>query len=470
MKIKFFLKNHKIELIIFFIALVLRLLVFYAAAAKVNFVYEDLRVDGYYEIAYNLANHFSFSESMVNSDLKDSVRTPGLPVIVAIFIYLFNGVFGFIILQIIIGSLLPLLGRKLSLLFKLPLKVANFIGLFMAFDPLALSLSVKILTETFFTLFFLIAIIYLLIFLRRIKDVNDEYFTWSRAIPVFSAAVFLGVSTLFRPTTIYLPLFLTLFWLIMRLLKKQKLLWRYIAIFLFFSYILLMPWFYRNYETFHVAAFSSIKDNVLNYNLAPSILAIKNNQSFEEGQKEFFSSEGLNYAPNVLLDKAAWFRERSMKVIYDNPAAFLRVGAISIFTFFTHDGALDFLSLVGLSGGQSSFPHGFSFFKQSLGDITKSIIKISASPLALVLSLRIIWALIFISFIFFFCFLIFKKQFNPDMGLLFIIIAYFALATIANGLAVNARFRFPVDSLILIFTANSWIIYKRVINTLVDSA
>lgn len=65
----------------------------------------------------------------------------------------------------------------------------------------------------------------------------------------------------------------------------------------------------------------------------------------------------------------------------------------------------------------------------------------------------------------FFCFLIFKKQFSPGMGLLFIIIAYFALFIIAYGLAVNARFRFPVDSLILIFTANSWIIYKRVINT-----
>ena len=446
--IKNFYQQYKIEIFIFILALFLRLVFFYFAAAKEVFIYENLRADGYYEIAYNLVNHGIFSISRME---LDSHRTPGLPFLIVPFLYA-GSVLSFFILQIIVGSLLPVLGRRLAALLCLPSKIATVIAVFLAVDPMGIKLSLVMLTETFFTLFFLLSVFFSVHFIRlsSVMQMNRHKIIKT----VIYSGVFLGIATLFRPTTLYLPALLIGFWILWRYLAKQKLLWPCLIIFLIAAWLLPAGWTYRNYRVFNVAAYSSIKEGVLYAALAPSILAFKNNIDYTTAQNRFFASEGLLGMPDVNIDRAADFQKRATVVILANPKQFLEVAAVSVFTFFTHDGALDLLSLAGFNTGVSaSFPHGLSVFKQSAGQFFSMLIRILKTPLFIILFTRLVWFAVAIIFVFSLGYQIINKKINAPCLFLLICILYFALTTITNGLTVNARFRFPVNTLILIFAA-----------------
>lgn len=459
--IKSFYQQYKIEIFIFILALSLRLMFFYLAAAKANFIYEDLRADGYYEIAYNLVNHGIFSISRME---LDSHRTPGLPFLIAPFLYA-KSVLSFFILQIIVGGLLPVLGRRLAVLLDLPSKIATIVAVFLAVDPMGIKLSLVMLTETFFTLFFLLFIFFAARFIRSSSETQvNEHKIFK--IAVYSG-IFLGIATLFRPTTLYLPALLIMIWFLWRYLSKRKLLWRCVTIFLIAAWLLPAGWTYRNYRIFNVASYSSIKEGVLYAALAPSILAFKNNIDYTTAQNRFFTSEGLPGMPDIYIDQAADFQKKAMAVILANPKQFLEVAAVSVFTFFTHDGALDLLSLAGLNNGASaSFPHGLSIFKQSAGQFFSMIGKILKTALSVVLLTRLVWFVVTIAFVFSLVYQIVNKRINAIALFFLICILYFALTTITNGLTVNARFRFPVNTLILIFAAQGvylfWIQKRRV--------
>jgi len=57
-----------------------------------------------------------------------------------------------------------------------------------------------------------------------------------------------------------------------------------------------------------------------------------------------------------------------------------------------------------------------------------------------------------------------RKKFNIYSGFFLFLVLYFALTTIANGLGVNARLRYPVNALILIFIIQGlqvWLIERK---------
>ena len=444
--IKKFISDHKWLFLLIFLGLAVKFTVLHFALKEVDFRYDDLRADGYYEIAYNLLNNEAYSRDLAGNLEPDSIRTPGLPILIYASLYFFNTTAAFIYFQILVSAFIPVLVVLLALKSGLKKIPALIIGFFIALEPMSLSLSVKMLTEIFFSFFFLLSLVFIADFFKYIEGLRS-----GKIIIILSAsAISLSIATFFRPSSFYLPFLLSLAWIIYRVLKRKEILVKYVICFILLSNALTFPWMYRNHKVFNSWSYSSVQDQVLFSALAPSVMSLEKGTNYPESQKAFFRSQGFDSFPEVFSDRAPWFRQRALEYAFGHPKGMMAMSALSIFTFFTHDGTLEFLGVIGQSDIVSGFPHFQNILTASIGEkfiILKGII---FSPALLILGMRMIWLIIFIGFAFGTVDMIRKKRLKPIHGLFVLIILYFALTSISNGLAINARFRFPVNGLIAI--------------------
>jgi len=451
------IKKYKIEIIIFTTALLLRLLfAFFAYIPEDSNSKQiiDTKVpfncpDGYYEIAYNLIHHKIFSYKF-NPAVIDSGRTPGYPMIMASSLYIFDSLWPFFLLQIIISSLLPLLGRKIIFEITKNIFVANFAACLLVIEPVGIWLSATGLTETFFTFFFLLAVLFILKFIKISQD--DDISTRFGFKIIILAAIFLGIATLIKPTTFYFPAILIISWGIYRYFSKQKLLLKQAVVFLAVFIFIISPWLYRNYKVFGIASISSIKEDILFTALVPSVLTLKNNHNYTKSQEIFFASEGIDGYPIVNLDKASWFQQRAVETLKKYPKELIIVSSVSIFTFFTHDGMLGFLGSLGVA--KTTDLTARQILAQPPSEMFGTFRELFFSPVFFIIFARVFWILIALLFFLAVGRDFIKKKFTALSAFAFICVSYFALTTIANGYAVNARFRFPVNVFIFMFAIN----------------
>lgn len=436
-------KRYKYGLIIFLAALSLRLLL--AAGLYTHnggdygrFV-SSIKNDGYYEIAVNLVDSHVFQ---VTADLgPTALRTLGYPVMMASFLFIFGNIWFFLLLQIIVASLIPLLGAKVSLEITGHSRVAKIVALFLVIEPVGVFLSVRLLSETFFTFFFLLATLCLI---RLIK--YDQRSVRLAAL----GGLWLGLATLIRPTTLYLPFILALLWGGYLWLYHRRGAMKPILAFLFIFIILLAPWFYRNYRVFGEISYTSIQQQGLYTMLVPSILAVKNHEDFSQAGQNFFVSEGFSDFPTINSDRDGWFQRRALAVIWQHPRELITVSGITLFTFFTHDGTLDLLRGLGLVPTNGNQMTVMALLKQPFTQMVTTVSALLASPYVLILIMRVIWFFISLLLAGSILYSAVKKNFNALTVLAFVCIAYFALTSITIGFAINARFRFPVNTFILI--------------------
>ncbi|MDO8592366.1 MAG: glycosyltransferase family 4 protein [bacterium] len=441
-------KKYRLEIIIFLIALILRLAFAGIVYGQSDFNYSrflgKLKADSWHDIARNLVNNKIYSDNQIS---PDSVRTPGYPAMIAVSLYIFDSVWPFLIFQVIIGSLLPLLGRKISLEITRNNKISNPVALILAIEPMGIWLSIMLMTETIFTLFFLL---FALFFLKFIKiNQEPEARVYDNFSHIVLAGLFLGLATLIRPTTFYFPIILIIGWIIYWYFIKHKLLLKYLFAFLTIFSIAVAPWLYRNYKVFGTAELSASQAEVSFCYLAPSVLAIKDKQSFSQAQKNFFKSQGFENCPRITLDKAHWFQSRVIEVSKENPKALARILEISLLTFFTHDGVLNLLSYVN-----ATEPSGLTarqIAAQPWPEILRTARSLIFSPALLIILARALWILIFFLFISGAAYGLIKKKFTVFSAFALACIAYFALTTSIGGFGVNARFRFPVNVFIFVF-------------------
>ncbi|MDO8667562.1 MAG: hypothetical protein Q7K35_00490 [bacterium] len=444
-------KKYRIAIIIFVVSLVLRLVFAFLLYGSVNFNTDNFlnstHSDGYYEIAYNLIHHKIFSMDSAPPIISDSVRTPGYPLIIAASFYIFDSLWPLLIIQIIIGSILPLLGRVISWEIMPNNKIANLVGWLLAVEPVGIMLSTWMISETFFTLFFFWFVLFIIKFIKAAQAENT--LTLNNYQTIGWAALLLGIATLIRPTALYLPVILIPAWYGYRFFLKNQYMHKQIIIFLVIFTLTLSPWFYRNYKTFDVVSITSSKEDVMFTALAPSVLAIKNHQGYSESQIDFFKSKGFERYPMVNLDKAAWFQRQAIEVLKDNPKEFIMIAGISLLTFFTHDGMLTFLSFLGLI--KSSGLTVGQVLAQPLPEMFDTLKELFFSPALSIMFMRGMWFLATLLFLMNIVRAFIKRRFTVLSALALILVAYFALTTISNGFGVNARFRFSVNVFIFMF-------------------
>lgn len=210
------------------------------------------------------------AESLLESNSFPSVfRTPIYPFFIAS-IYSIFGKFpqAVLISQYLLDSTTAMFVVIIILRMFKNIKYSYTGGILYAVNPLAICYSNMILTETLFTFILAIAIYSFILFLQDSK----------RKRLLFSSLM-LGIATLCRPISLYLPLFLLPFVFIGPLKLKDKLVSCFIFLMIFYG--TLTPWYLRNYQKYDSWILSTVKDVDIFYYEAPAILMYRNNPLFQ---------------------------------------------------------------------------------------------------------------------------------------------------------------------------------------------
>ncbi|MFH1523300.1 MAG: glycosyltransferase family 39 protein [Patescibacteria group bacterium] len=443
-------KKYKIEIFIFLIAILLRMAVIYFVCDQQNInlsgFTEQTRPDGYYQIATNLVNNNVYSYIIDKENPPPtSLRTPGLPILIAASLSIFNSALPILFLQLIISGILPILGRIICLKITKNNRISTTAAVILALEPMGIWLSLMFISEIWFTLFFYL---FILLIFKIIKN-NKSHVIGNNYKIFIMAGIILGIATLFRPTTYYLPILLILIWVGYRFISKKDIMLKKIIVFILCFMIVLSPWLYRNYRAFGRVGLTSLPQAMLFGVLSPSVLAIDTGKSYLQAQQEFFISHKLTKYPEVNLGNADWFKEKAIEFLKNKPIALMKSASISTLAFFTNDGSFNLLSFTGLIE-----PTGLTVgqiirmpWPQKL-ETARELIFSSVFFIAL---LRILWILVSLLFFINLFYILAKKKLSAYPAIAIILVFYFVATTAIVGFGVNARYRFPVNIFILMF-------------------
>ncbi len=443
-----FLRKYKIEVFIFLLAVFARLF-FFLIFLNVNGGNIENTIhgqDGYFEISRNLLLGNGFS---INSTAPFYPYSYGVP-LYSYFLYFLLFLTGSYavtgMIQLLLGASIPIMGMFITRLI-LPTynRIPLFVGILLALSPYQILFSFIFYTETLFSVLFGTFLILFFIFL---KNPLARY--------AILSGIFLGLSTLTKATVQYVFLITILFslWHFRKELSRGIVL-KFGYFFLVFI-VVLSPWLYRNYTTFNMVSLSSQMPFNLYGGLLPSVLAIENSSSFSYEQKKILDANPLNLGDENSLALSKSLANKAVLEIMEYPASFIKLSVISAFTFFTHDGMLTFLQAAGIKPTVYLEKPALVLLISSPKEFIKTTLPYLRTSMALVFFARIFWVLL-TGFFFLGLYYIWRsRNFSPELLFSVIIVFYFMLTTIVNGLSVNARFRMPVEPIIFA-VASVWI-------------
>lgn len=434
-----FERPYKTALLIFLIAVSVRLFFVLPSLITPNFNGASVAGDGYFEIAQNLLAGNGFSRSSSTPVTPDSVRTPLYPLIIAGLQSIFGGSKALLTFQILLGSFTAVIAWLLAKEFLGDGIGAILSGVAVAVEPLGAYLAGIILTENVFTFLFLLA---MYLFVRYLKD--------PKIILLILFSSILGAATLAKPTPQYLPIF---FVFIMWLANERRITKRFslhslvlVSVFL----VVLSPWLYRNYQVFGAAALNVQQVTTVFGYLVPSTIALEENISFAEAQEKFYAEQQVKDVEEINLGNAAPYKERALEELARHPIGLMKSVGVTIFTFFTHDGYADILSYFDVDVSYAHPP--LKTLLTNPMEFVSFLWKLAHGSELLVIVGRIFWVFVTLFALLGTALYVRAKGITPELLFLIGVIGYFALTTAAIGLAVNARFRVPVDPLIFILT------------------
>lgn len=400
------------------------------------------RLDGYYEIAENLLAGNGFSLSDTPPIVPDSVRMPLYPLFLAGLVFIFKSYYAVLVGQIILGSSIALLAYRIAFQILARERFATIVALLLVLEPLSIYFSLTLISETFFTALFLAGIT---LFLDYWKNQHGRVLAYATGL--------LALATLVRPTTQFLPLLLIL--AVFFLAKgRAALAFRHSLIIAGVFLLVLTPWSIRNFMRFGNPALSVQYASVPYAYLIPSVLALEKNIGFEEAKQQFYDGEGgIGSIGDINLANAPFYKKRTAEILKEHPVGLLKSVGVTFLTFFTHDGYRDILRRFGLEPSIQLERPAFILLLESPQKARDFVRPLLASPALFVILGRIVWVLITLSFIAGAIHYLRSSENRAKGIFILLVILYFVLTTVAVGLSVNARFRFPVNALILIFAA-----------------
>lgn len=435
-EIKIFLLALAVQLAAFF-------LLFYIAEIKgLNFAVLSGDANAYRILAENIVKHRVFSVSQEAPFFPESFRSPGFPFFLAPLYFLFGNWLIILFILGILSTLVPVLLYFLGK--KVDTKAAFVAATIFIFEPTRLFLANNLLTDTLFTIFLFLSVLFLFNSMQNYKR-------------VFFAGSLLGVAALLRPIAVFLPLLFLPFISLGRFnfangagLPAGRMglggFMKLSAFFLVGFILIIFPWSLRNKLIFNSWQISSVaSSNLANYNV-PEFLKYKDDPRKEEILAELKKlDEGIDPLKAHSLYRIKEMNNFSKKYIIEDPLGYLKFHLVKTIPFFVTDGwrdiarSLGFLSaippnlstLIALGRWQDVF----RFVKSGGTDFLLFLPGFSfwflTSALAAAAVIREAWSKSSVRFfVFFFAALI----------------LYFALLT---GPVSNARYRFPVSGFII---------------------
>jgi 4-amino-4-deoxy-L-arabinose transferase-like glycosyltransferase len=459
-------KSHKAYIAIFVLALAARLILFYfdlrahdnqvgmlvgqTPVTQQALIEHDANIGGdcYYETSKNVLEGHGFSCHLLAPYVPYNYGVPGFPLFLDLLLILGHGSYLFLVLTLIlIGALTPLLAMSaVRPLFPSYKWIPIFVGIFLALEPSHVLISLGFSPET---LFMPVFIFFVITFFRYLESRSTRY--------AYGAGLFLGIATLIKPTVQYLPLVAVLFVLWQRRHIIDKKLANQLAIFMLVFVAMIAPWVGMNWYRYGAISLSTQSDRSLYVALLPSVIALDRGISFNEAQAPLLQKHPneFTYANSVGMNAY------TLSQLAQYPKGDLKMAALSAFTFFTHDDVLTVLQNVGVVPNSYLKAPAVMLLMHSPLAFAKTIGSYIQSSFIFVLIARLILIVVFLLFIIGIYELWKKKKLSPVLVFAIILVAYFMLTTMANGLSVTARFRMPIEFIILAITAFGYMSLKE---------
>ena len=451
-----YISPYRIEIGIFLLAVFVRLVFFLVClSSNGGDVVTTVRgQDWYFELSKNLLLGNGFSVYSVPPFIPYSYGVPFYPYFLFFLLWLTGSYLAVAMIQLLLGSIIPLLGIQLSRIIITSLRHSELgsestyasnnvdsgslpgmttipvaVGFMLALAPGQILHSSIFFTETVFIALF---VPFLIFFLNFLKNPSFKF--------AILSGVFLGLSTLTKQTVQYLPILVILFALWQFRKERRKEVFMKLGCFLLVFFITISPWIYRNYKTFHMMSLGSGASFNVFYTLLPSVRAMENHTSFQEEQRK------LIVVPNDPMHIAS--AKLATKEILHHPISLFKLCSVSAFTFFTHDGIVTFMQSAGIT---VNIPPGKPAIVMLAGDpilFAKTAWGYAHSNIIFALFARLFWIALTL-FFFFGIYILFRRRlFTVPIAFVIILVFYFMTTTMINGLAVNARFRMPVEPII----------------------
>lgn len=444
-----FLKKHKISIFIFLLALCARVLLFFInlAAQQGDFETTIHGSDWYFEVAKNIADGIGFS---LFPGRPSSIHVPLYPLFLSSSLFLFGNFAFAVIVQIIMGSCIPVLGRMLSLKLIPSEKIALFVGITLVLEPNLILFSSIFFSETLFIFLFLLFVLSFVSYLEK-----------GSTKALLGSTLLLGISALTKTVVQFFPIFLIplAWWFLRKKISYTKLAFHSL-LFVFIFLAMLFPWLYRNYVVFGAPGMTVMPSFNLYFTFVPSVLAVHNDTSFALEQKKLLQGPGI-HSEILTFKNMSQFDKAAVNMISPYPKEIAQVVAINMFTFFTHDGMLTVLQNAGITPEMSLSKPAIMLLFSSPVEFMKTVYSYAFSPFILVLIMRLFWVVVTVSFFVGCAKLLREKKITAPVAISLIIVLYFVITTPSNGLTANARFRLPVVPILLTIAAYSFLPKKE---------
>lgn len=451
----YFLRKYpKSLLLIVLLALVVRIALFggiFGSFGEDGLHLTDSR--GFFRTGENIAAGNGFSRSSEAPFEPSAHFPPVYPLLVAGSLSVSDSIIPLIILQIILGSLIPILVFRLGSLITERKSVPLIAAGLSAFEPLGILWSVTLLTDTVSVFFLLLAAYFFLLAWRNT--------TWPDAA---LSAFFLGLSTLTRPHgqfLFYLAAFFFLALAVRALFIKKNFRSYYapLTAFVLLFMLTMSPWLIRNYSQFGSFNISTTGLRNVYSSFATSIIALNTGRPHGEVQEELHQQFATKYgvqtrdiSENPALGKT--LAKEGLLIMRQYPLDTLKLIAIDANAFFTQDLYTTYL-------------REYDVIPRFVMDFSPSVVLISDGPFVLAeriwdklgaLSIipilgRSLWVALTLLAIGGF-FITFKQRRTRAVALfLLLIILTYAATSMAAGFSDYGRHRFPANSFIFLLAA-----------------
>ena len=451
---KVLLKQEKTLLAaILFAALFLRLgAAYYGILARgEQFLFSFDDAAGYVKIAENLAAGRGFViDHLDGAIFPETGRTPGYPALIAVSLTLFESVMPVVALQIVLGSMLPLLGYMLAARIFAHRTIAALTGFFLAAEPLMVIITPLLLTETLFITLFWGGLLLLL----GTADARDQEKNRARRLALSGLAI--GTAALVRPVIAYaVPIFII--FIAYETTRKKPIPWKktFMASCIFFAAFSLVaiPWMIRNRRITGSYGLTSLSGTVGYFYTGVSVVSIATGVPYPDVRRELRQRAVDDLGPDGPRDpkNLPYFKQKTREIIMRYPKEFAQSTILGTFHFFTHDGYYDTFQRTGLV---AKAPPGASQISLIARGQFRALARLArqylAWPWILFIASRLAWIALFIfSVIGFFASWRRGPPRRPMLALVFFLIAAFALATSAVALGIHGRLRMPLNAFII---------------------
>ncbi|MCR4283769.1 MAG: glycosyltransferase family 39 protein [Parcubacteria group bacterium] len=437
-------KNTKIKIILFSIAVIANLLMFFYLYSSRGQDFFNPLTQGtdqaeYGRIAINLVERRSFSVAELDPYIPNPARTPIFPLFLSLSYLLTGGFILAILLNILISAITAIIVFDIAFLAAKRPNIAFLSGLIFALLPYKIYLSNLIMADIFFMFFFSL---FALSFLKIIED--EEGFNFKNAT---LAGSLLGLSVLVRPITqffIVIPVFITLLFFKKDFKKRIA-----VSVLLVVSFVLVLtPWLLRNEIHFGEPFLSSVGRYHMYVSYLAPWQAYKEKVSRDEKHREVLEYIEGQYGNDAMynIEASTELSKIAKKEILRNPLSYLFFHLSSVPIYFLNN---DFMltareafnaKLPDVYIAQKIFSLDFKGLRQAIfssGIFFTAFFLISYLVVAIKSGLGVLWVFYYL-----------KRSLYINTFVILSIL-YFPLLI---GFEGHARFRIPIEPFLIIFS------------------